>query len=379
MRAHIFDLDALRAVSPAALSGFARSEGWSKVGPFGEYADIYAGEGYPEIVIPRSEQVADYASVLSRLIGVFAEIGNRDELSVYRDLVIADRDVIRVRAGGATDGAVALDDGVAIVSHARDMLQAAACAARNPQTVYRAGANKEAAEYMRRVKLGQTEHGSFVVTLLAPVPPLLSHQPSFPGDAWAAFEDEPLERMVTRRLADSLTASRAAVEAVGSGEACAFDRAAPSGVSANLCEAVAELIERSGDLTVGITWARTRPAPEKHQRTTFSNSDSGILREAARTFRQRQPRPDVTLHATVYALKRDHHEEPGEITLKAVVDDKLCSVGVRLDPHDYGKASRANLEKTPVIVSGDLERVGQRWQMTRAKIHDVPNAPEVED
>ena len=48
------------------------------------------------------------------------------------------------------------------------MLLAAACAARNPQPFYRAGSNKEAMDYMRRVKLGQTEHGSFVVTLLCP-------------------------------------------------------------------------------------------------------------------------------------------------------------------------------------------------------------------
>jgi hypothetical protein len=379
MRAHIFDVAALRAVSPAALSGFARSEGWSKVEAFGDHADVYAGDGLPEIILPRTEQVGDYAALMSRLIGVFADVSSRDELSIYRDLIVADRDVIRVRAEGDDDGAVELEDGVAIVTHAKEMLLAAACAARNPKALYRAGANREATEYMRRVKLGQTEHGSFVITLLAPVPPLISHQPLLPGAQWVPFDDEPLERMVTRRLANSLSASRAAAEAVASGESSAFDEAVLSGVSANLCEAVAELIKRAGDLTIGITWARTRPAPEKHTRVTFSTSDSGILSEAARTFRQREPRPDVTLHATVHKLSRDHHEEHGAATLKAVIDEKLCSVGVRFDPHDFDKATHAIRDKTPLIVTGDLERVGQRWQMSRAKVHDVPNATEPDD
>src|SRR5205085_12125014 len=129
----------------------------------------------------------------------------RDELATYRDLIGADRDVIRVRAFGADDnGSVPLDAGVKIVTQARDMLLAAACAVKSPQPLYRAGANKEAIEYMRRVKLGQTEHGSFVVTLLAPVPPFL--EPQFDSTC-ASLEDEPMERMVTRRLMAALEAS----------------------------------------------------------------------------------------------------------------------------------------------------------------------------
>ncbi len=73
-------------------------------------------------------------------------------------------------------------------------------------------ANKEASDYMQRVRLGQTEHGSFVVTLLAPVPPLLQ----IPLDpAWTPLDDEPFDRRVTRRLMDALDACRAALEILG--------------------------------------------------------------------------------------------------------------------------------------------------------------------
>ena len=39
---------------------------------------------------------------------------------------------------------------------------------REPQPVYRAGANREAADLLRQMRLGQTNQGSFVVTLLTP-------------------------------------------------------------------------------------------------------------------------------------------------------------------------------------------------------------------
>ncbi len=372
MKAQIRDADALRAISPAALSAFARMEGWSKIEAYGPHADVYAADGLPEIILPRTDRLVDYASTVSRLIDVFSTITDRDELATYRDLVGADRDVVRVRASGADDdGSVFLDAGVKIVSQSRDMLLAAACAARSAQPLFRAGANKEASDYMSRVKLGQTEHGSFVVTLLAPVPPLLTQQSLF-GE-WAQFDDEPMERMVTRRLMQALEASRSAAELALSGEAGAFDRAINEGVSANLCEAVAGLIEQSDGLDISVTWALTRPTPEPYRKVTFSQSDAGILKEAARTFRLKQPKPDVTLYGTVHKLRRDQDDVEGVVTLKAIVEDKMQSVRAILDQSNYSIATQAHDAKKTVIVNGDLERVGQRWQLTNASVRELPS------
>jgi hypothetical protein len=72
------------------------------------------------------------------------------------------------------------------------------------------------------------------------------------------------------------------------------------------------------------TWARTRPTPEAQRKIVFSGNDAQILKEAARTFRLRQPKPDVTLFGAVYnyKLKRDQDEVEGSVTLKTIVDDK---------------------------------------------------------
>ena len=279
---------------------------------------------------------------------------------------------MRVRTADADDdGSVSLDVGVEIVSNARDMLLAAACAARTPQALYRAGANKEANDYMRRVRLGQTERGSFVVTLLAPVPPQLQLQPQL-DPTWASIEDEPMERKVTRRLMYALEASRSAAEQALSGDGAAFERAVEAGVSANLCEAVANLIDQSNGIDVSVTWARTRPTPEPMRRIVFSSSDAEILKEAARTFRARQPKPDVTLVGTVYKLKRDQDEVEGSVTLKALIDDRLQSVTAVLDQSNYDVAVSAHGRQAPVVVTGDLERVKQRWQITNVSVRKLP-------
>jgi len=380
MKAQILDAEALRAVTPAALVAFARGEGWTRTETYGAHADVYAASGRPEIILPRTDRLGDYASVVSRLLVEFAKATDQDELATYRDLIGADHDVVRVRAfAGDDDGSVQVDAGVEIIAQARDMMLAAACAARNPQPFYRAGSNKEAMDYMRRVKLGQTEHGSFVVMLLAPVPPQLQPTQLTLDQGWAKIEDEPMDRAVTRRLVEGLEASRSAAESALSGDATAFDNAVGSGVSANLCEAVAGMIDQSQRLEIGITWAKTRPTPEAHRKIAFSKSDSEIFREAARTFRLRQPKENETLFGTVHKLKRDHGESEGEVTLKAMVDDKPQSVSAKLDGANYSIAVQAHKAKHPVIVTGDIKRVGQRWWMEYPTVREIPADDAVDD
>jgi hypothetical protein len=378
MRVAILDAETLRAISPVALAGYARGEGWTKAETYGAHADVYTAAGKPEIILPRTDRLGDYPSTVAKLINIFANVAQQDELATYRDLSGADRDVVSIRAfGGDDDGSVLIDSGVEIVAQARQLVLAAACAARTPQSIYRAGANREAIDYLHRVRLGQTGQGSFVVNLLAPIPPQL--QP-LEQASWPNFDDEPFERQVTRRLAQALDALRGAVDLAASGDGQgAFERAVTNGVSANLCEAVAGLIAQSSGIDINLRWARTRPTPETHRRTTFSGNDADIVTEAARTLRARHPRPDVSLVGTVSRLKRDNDEVEGLVTLRAIVDEKPQSVRAVLDQVNYSVAVQAHDSKTPVFVKGDLERVGQRWQLINAQVTSLLQVGSGED
>ena len=369
MKASIRDKDALAAVSPAALAAYARAAGWSRMEDYGDHSDVYASEGAPEIVIPRTQRLGDYAGVVSRLIEIFAQAAGMDTLVLYRDLVTADRDVVRVRAAPEDgNGSVNLNDGVSLITGARDMLLAAACSLREPRRFYRAGANREASDYLRRVQLGQTEQGSFVVTLLSPVVPAPMQQAAL-LDSMA--EDQPIERQVTLRLLEALTATREATERASGGDGGAFPKAVPRGTSANLCEALATLIEPFRGLDVGMTWARTCPMRAAGQTVRFGASDAPILREAARLFREREPRPDLSLVGRVQRLKRDDDEMDGTITLRTYIDGRVLSVEAVLSQPDYDRAIQAHKSRAPVVVKGDLERFGRRWRLHNPRIADV--------
>ena len=377
MKAGIRDREALLAVSPAALSAYARAAGWTKVEPYGDHSDVYNGGGLPEIILPRTQRLGDYAGVVAQLVDIFARAAEMDELSLYRDLVTADCDVIRVRAAEGGDGTVAVDAGIDLMRGAHDMILAAACSLGKQQPVYRPGANEAAADYVRRMRLGQTEQGSFVVTLLSSVVPPPIQLSIEPG--WSL--DDLVERQMTGRLVDALRAARQATEEVVGGGADPFDGAVQHGVSANLCEALVKLIEPFPTLDVSITWARTRPMPTPRDIVCFAKTDAPILAEAARSFRDRAPRPDMRLYGFVRSLKRDESETDGEITLRASIgdEDPTKSVTAVLNQSDYEQAIQAHKEKAAVIAEGDLERVGRRWKLLNPRIVKVISAGDAPD
>lgn len=361
MRTSIEDSAALRAIAPAALVAYALGEGWSRTEKFGEHSDVYQRSGSSELILPGTDTLGDYPAIVADVLRILAREQERDELQIYRDLIGADRDVVRVRAPHAdVDGSVSIDAGVELVSQARDMLQAAACAAKDPRAAYRAGKVKDAATYMDRVRLGQTEQGSFIVTLLAPVPPALDM--SGQASLWPVEGDEPFDRKVTRTLAKSLDAARHAAEAAIRGDGMsAFQQAVRYGVSANLCDALSRLIDKGDGLEVSVTWARTRPVPQRRHVVQFSESEGEIFHEAARQFRSMEPRPDELLAAFVVALDKQPTALEGRVTLKTFIDGQPVSVRTVLPATMYHEAIMAHDNGHTIAITGDLKRNRQRW------------------
>ena len=362
----VHEADALRAISPASFSAYARCKGWEKAERYGDYSDVYAAAGLPEIVLPRTRRLADYADVASRLVRIFAREAGADELELLRELTTADRDAIRVRA--SCDHTVAVDDGLALIAGAKGMILAAARSLFESAATYRGRPPREVSDYLERVQLAGMEQGSFVVTLLPPaVPPAVegvaerpSHQYipliSSLGDESGALEDEPIERQTTRRLADALGATRQAmVDAMG-GDGDGFGNAISSGASANLCDALADMTAPFEALDVSLTWALTRPPrnTDAMSRFEFTKDDSGILREAARVLRERRVQTGVRLTATIEGLKR----QGSELTLRTQLDGGARSVVARMTKADYERAIDFHKDNAKVVLTGDLERSG---------------------
>ena len=365
--------------TPATEAAFARNIGLRSVHAYlrangrnreeslgGDTADIYiwAEDEREAAIVPASERYGDYGTRIYQIAEQLGRVEGRRMLTVLTDLALAESDLVRVRLPNADDdNAVSLADGAAALGEAKSLLLAAACSADRPQRMYRAGRNKRAADFVRQVRLGQTEPGSFVISIISPVPPSLQ-KPLFPKEP----VEEPFERRVARKLVSGLQASRTATDRVNRDAAgiSEFEERVDDGVSANLCRSVARLTEVGGGLDVSVSWAMTRPDDSevpKRVAVSFRQPDAPVLDEAARVLADRQERTDEEIEGYVSRLARDQTDPQGTATIKAFVDGRLMSVKAVFDPSDYSEIIRAHRDRLSVSLEGDLRREGQRWRL----------------
>ena len=209
------------------------------------------------------------------------------------------------------------NDGVDLIGGSRDLLLSAACSLREPQPVYPAGTNREAADLLRQMRLGQTDQGSFVVTLLTPIvaPPMPALFPD-PDDRTA-----PGERRMTLQLVEAVTAARLATERAAAGDNGRFEETVGSGVSANGARPWSGSSSRSRRWT----WASHGLGLGRWRQRELSFVSAGRMlcscaRRGAR-FRERAPRQEVRLHGFVRLLKRGGPKTTGRS------DSRLTSTG----------------------------------------------------
>jgi len=371
MNARITDATALSALRPLEVVSYLRSNGWrksrEKAGNWSTWlrAD-QEGEEF-EITVPLNHQFRDFAARMGDVLNVLEAFEGRSQIQIHQDLLVTGADVVRLRLADAelADASVPLDEGATFIQKAKDMVLAAACAAVNPRMYYPSRKSAQAMDYIRRARLGQTEPGSFIITIISPVPPSLA------GPSGQIFElEEPYERRVTQMLASSLnTVQQAAEDAAATGNVDSFVRAVPSGVSANLCDALAGMgssTEGGRALDVQFSWSRSRPLASESlvpSKILFNTDVFPVVRQAAVYLKESSPREEFEIRGSVVKLERPEGADTGKATIHGLIDDHPRKVVVELRDADYHEAVTAHDQARFVRCSGVLVREGRGFRL----------------
>lgn len=361
----------LSSVTLRSLNAYLVSHGWRKMEPYGDSGFVFGLQNEElELLVP-AEVLSDYQRRIEEILETLSYVEERDSLAILRDVSMSEYDLIRVRLPDpALGGSVPISDGVSLFQESHNLLLASACSVSRPRRAYRAGRNQEANDYMNTVRFGQTEMGSFIASILSPVPPDLVGQ----ANLNSGLSPEPFARRVTRKLVSGLRSAKEAVTmADQGGDISAFERSVSQGVSANLCEAIANLldVETRQSIDVSVSWSLVREPPEGRAQIVFNRPDTPVLREASRILRDRQERPSERLDGYVSTLARGQTQRTGRVTLKAVVDGAISSVRVDFAPSEYSRIIEAHSERRAISLEGDLRREEQRWVLDNPRDLEV--------
>ncbi|HEY3398789.1 MAG TPA: hypothetical protein VGM19_14135 [Armatimonadota bacterium] len=352
-----------RGVSPFNLAAYMRAFGWQMTRTVYARGSVWTlkgdGDSEFEILLPTNSALRDYEVRLIEALETLGAAHGRPPGEIARDIQLGASDVVRVPllSAGAEPGTVPIDEGLAGFEYTKEMMLAAACAAVNPKSYYSSRKPSDASGYMAKdVRFGQTEHGSYVITVISEVPPPV--QPPEPSMAYLCPE-QPFARRVTSTLAHSLNALKQAAENEStSDETDPFADVVSLGVSANLCDAVLGL---SGgiegvDVEVRLAWALARPpASDVPSLIRLPRESMSVIERASARLKAMAP-PEVTeVEGIIVKLESDNSQAGGRATIHGTVEGHMRKVRVDLVPADYHEATQAHAEYKLVKCTGEIK------------------------
>jgi len=374
MKAKITDREALMAVPRAAIASWLRANGWVQQGTWNNLAvfDRPTCSNRAEVGVPMRGDAPDYALRISEVIRSASGVLDRSQLDVLHEIEATQVDRLRLRVGGArfVGGRMPIRNGSDFFNRTRDLVLAGACAAIERKAVFGSRKRAQAIDFLDHAEFRAPEEGSFVVVVDSIVSPKLS------ADLFEEDPDPPFERQVMKTLIGAVHAAMAAVEdASMTGSVDPFLSAVQHGVSAQLCDSLAGMLEAvdGASLGVQIGWGRTRPIPSRLPTQLSIGADAfPVLSSAATELRTREPIEEFEVEGPVIRLERSPVDSSGgDVFVSTLVDGRPSKVRATLAEDEYQRAIAAHGTMSDVRILGTLQREGRTLRLVSPRLTGV--------
>lgn len=316
-----------------------------------------------EVLLP-VPHVKDYRQRMRDALLSIASFEARGVSEVINEVkrLFANVIAVRVVADDTKDGTIPINDGVLLIAKAKELLSAAARSLHAKRKQFTRGAPKEAKDYLETLLLGQTEVGSYVVNVIAPVQNVLS------SDGLAT--PIPMAQAITASLVSGLTAlEKASSEYENDGDFADFDAAVMAGASSNMCDALLGLSGEKHTRTFEITiTAASNPMFEMQpKKFVFDRKRVEVLEKATRYYKGDYVLADRRLTGYITKLSRPKDDTSRTVTIDSIVGDVERKVQVELTGDEYHMAVLAHDENKMVRVVGDVHVKSKSAQLLNPK------------
>lgn len=345
----------LETIRSHQIEGYLIEQGWRRDGDLGNRASIWhrPEEEFRrfEILLPNLQNSKDYLARVADVMFVLSEYEQREPAEVARATsgYFADHFSVRVIHEDVEEGSIPLHDGVLLNLRARDLMASSTLSTITKRKQFFGKRPPEVQQFLESLRLGQTEIGSYIVNVIAPLK-------AEPVDI-EAIATTSLTRLVTANLAASLTALSNSIDryAVAS-DPTVFESAVASGVSANMCDALIGLSgeSKSRGFEIKITPSSGDNFEMEPRTFLFTSEKVQFISAASEYYKDDYVLPDQTVMGFVKRLDRPAGEEIGTITIQATLSGMEKNVSVELEPDDYMLALAAHKANEVVVCRGDV-------------------------
>lgn len=354
-----------------AVQAYLLHTGWIKIDSKRDKIGIFRkvkGEYTYEIMLPLSKEFGDYTTQMIKSIKTLAESEDKVFEVLLSDLNLGPFDILRFRVHSkdTEEGTISFDEGYALLANAKKMLYAAACDILQPEKYHKRLSFKSAEQFIDKCRLGQTERGSFIASVVCPfVNENLDEEEPVQLNLFAETEEfvSSFTRKVTTQVMKSVETVKKAIELNKIDEFINGEMEVQ--VSGNFLESLIALNELNEDSEINIitSWSTAAPwnsnAPTSVSLTKeYVPAIETIINKVRPTITDK-PGEYVGKISGVQAEPDTDKREKGDVIFSFLEDDKAVRAKVTLSIEDYNLACEAHKEGKNVKISGILITKGK--------------------
>ncbi|MGA3110576.1 MAG: hypothetical protein ABSE15_00905 [Candidatus Bathyarchaeia archaeon] len=350
------------------IAKYLKDLGWNEVEsyPNVKIFQIFSNKILYQADIPLDRKLRDYNSAMLRAVQQIAEFSNKSTEHVLLELLNPLSDIIRFQVKEGTDesGTIKVEDAIKLYENAKKIVTFASMDYLRPSQYHLGRPDSISQELIQNCRFGQTEIGSYIVSLVIPFTKLdegkLVQMTLF-------NEEMDKSSSITRNVTDKIITSIQQVkETINNGTFNEMmlpknEQEHPPPISANFLEALSSIgiSKEDSEVDISIKWAPTvKDNRAEINSVSLTNDYYKPIETVVRMIKSKRANEKEfvgrvsKLQATPNAEKRTE----GEATIVYLDPDseKACTAKVLLQKEDYNMAIEAHEKGKPVKVTGKL-------------------------
>ena len=377
---------ALYALPTDHIKSYLLRSGWQLVN---RNERCYVFEGYEdvddnpfEIVLPVNDSAPDYPIYVEHTVRILSKLAEKSPEDISEEMLTFDRDILSVRVDHTLDAtSIPLEVAARQIAQLKQLIAYAASSDKSVRTHFpNSSSGKDMVEHFT---FAHTVPGSFGFRIESSVDDERNYQ--FATQQTRLFEDDPSEVIVPRQRRVMERVFRGLLDAqtaFNQGDVAPLIDGYAEGFNANMCAALVRILARhSGPVEFSVRWSE-KIAPSSDlgnlDRILIHAAHCKQLKEASQRLRKLETKIEVITGRVTRLSSPEPPLSDDGVERSILVDGKLRSgtrrkVRINLGKRDYVRAHEAHLAWSTVTVSGELQKVGNYWQLSEPRDFKIQN------
>jgi len=368
-------------ISHVDVAKYLHDLGWSEIDQAREWVKIFQYEkqdDFFQVDLPVSRELRDYKTAMYRAIECIAQSASKSVEQVILELLNPLSDILRLRIKepDIENGSIYVEDAIRLYDNAKKLLMATAMDIVHPEILHKGRPDNNIVEFVNNCKFGQTEIGSYVVSIVCPISTVENNQVV----QLSLFnEEDECADSLTRKVVNKLVSSvRIVRESISQGvfEKTIYENVnSEHCISANFLDALSEINIYRNSSELDIT-AKYAPTISKNTLSDtfvslthdFYSPIDTLVKKIKNT--QESEKTYIGRIKGLDAAPDPSIRDKGKVTLVFLNDDeKKATASIILSKEDYDAAIEAHRGGKTVKILGTLS--GQTYKKIDCSYFEV--------